>query len=111
MNVTIVESTSLATVAYDDARKLLQLEFCVASSQSHLLVGRLIDVSRNTVHLRTFWWYSVLGAKASPRGHLMNVTIVESTSLATVAYDDARKFLLLEFCSRAIYQYFGVPAA
>src|ERR1039457_2465554 len=65
----------------------------------------------NTVHLRTFWWYSVLGAKASPRGHLMNVTTVESTSLATVAYDDARKLLQLEFCSRAIYQYFGVPAA
>src|ERR1017187_5418136 len=67
--------------------------------------------SPNTVHLRTFWWYSVLGAKASPRGHLMNVTTVESTSLATVAYDDARKLLQLEFCSRAIYQYFGVPAA
>src|ERR1017187_9178422 len=70
-----------------------------------------IRASYNTVHLRTFWWYSVLGAKASPRGHLMNVTIVESTSLATVAYDDARKLLQLEFCSRAIYQYFGVPAA
>ena len=41
----------------------------------------------------------------------MNVTIVELTSLATVAYDDARKLLQLEFCSRAIYQYFGVPAA
>src|ERR1039457_4190232 len=70
-----------------------------------------IRASYNTVHLRTFWWYSVLGAKASPRGHLMNVTTVESTSLATVAYDDARKLLQLEFCSRAIYQYFGVPAA
>src|ERR1017187_10191600 len=63
--------------------------------------------SPNTVHLRTFWWYSVLGAKASPRGHLMNVTTVESTSLATVAYDDARKLLQLEFCGRAIYQYFS----
>jgi hypothetical protein len=41
----------------------------------------------------------------------MNVTTVESTSLATVAYDDARKLLQLEFCSRAIYPYFGVPAA
>src|ERR1022692_4223115 len=70
-----------------------------------------IGANTNTVHLRTFWWYSVLGAKASPRGHLMNVTIVESTSLATVAYDDARKLLQLEFCSRAIYPYFGVPAA
>src|ERR1039457_1659316 len=68
-------------------------------------------LARNTVHLRTFWWYPVLGAKASPRGHLMNVTTVESTSLATVAYDDARKLLQLEFCSRAIYQYFGVPGA
>ena len=41
----------------------------------------------------------------------MNVTTVESTSLATVAYDDAWELLQLEFCSRAIYQYFGVPAA
>lgn len=41
----------------------------------------------------------------------MNVTAVESTTLATVAYDDARELLQLEFCSRAIYQYFGVPAA
>jgi len=40
----------------------------------------------------------------------MNVTAVESTTLATVAYDDARALLQLEFCSRAIYQYFGVPA-
>jgi KTSC domain-containing protein len=39
----------------------------------------------------------------------MNVTAVESTTLATVAYDDAREFLQLEFRSRAIYQYFGVP--
>ncbi len=41
----------------------------------------------------------------------MNVTAVESTTLATVAYDDAQELLQLEFCSRAIYQYFGVPAA
>src|ERR1022692_3361889 len=74
-------------------------------------VRQFVGPSPNTVHLITFWWYPVLGAKASPRGHLMNVTIVESTSLATVAYDDARKLLQLEFCSRAIYQYFGVPAA
>ena len=40
----------------------------------------------------------------------MNVTAVESTTLATVAYDDARELLQLEFRSRAIYQYFGVPA-
>jgi len=41
----------------------------------------------------------------------MHVTAVESTTLATVAYDQARKLLQLEFRSRAIYQYFGVPAA
>jgi KTSC domain len=41
----------------------------------------------------------------------MNVTAVESTTLAMVAYDEARELLQLEFRSRAIYQYFGVPAA
>ena len=41
----------------------------------------------------------------------MRITTVESTTLATVAYDEARGLLQLEFCSRAIYQYFGVPAA
>jgi KTSC domain len=41
----------------------------------------------------------------------MNVTAVESTTLAMVAYDDARELLQLEFRSLAIYQYFGVPAA
>jgi hypothetical protein len=41
----------------------------------------------------------------------MNVTAVESTTLATVAYDDARELLQLEFRSRGIYRYFGVPAA
>ena len=41
----------------------------------------------------------------------MNVTAVESTTLATVAYDDVRELLQLEFRSLAIYQYFGVPAA
>jgi hypothetical protein len=41
----------------------------------------------------------------------MNVTAVESTTLATVAYDDARELLQLEFRNRAIYQYFGVPSA
>lgn len=39
----------------------------------------------------------------------MNSTVVESAALATVAYDDVRKLLLLEFRSRAVYQYFGVP--
>ena len=41
----------------------------------------------------------------------MRVTTVESTTLATVAYDEARELLQLEFCSRAVYLYFGVPAA
>ncbi len=41
----------------------------------------------------------------------MHVTAVESTTLATVAYDKARGLLELEFRSRAIYQYFGVAAA
>jgi len=41
----------------------------------------------------------------------MNVTAVESTTLAMVAYDNDRELLQLEFRSRAIYQYFGVPAA
>ncbi|MGH8647711.1 MAG: KTSC domain-containing protein [Burkholderiales bacterium] len=41
----------------------------------------------------------------------MNSTAVESTTLATVAYDAARELLQLEFRSRAVYQYFGVPAA
>lgn len=40
----------------------------------------------------------------------MNVTAVESTTLATVAYDEARELLRLEFRSQAIYQYWGVPA-
>jgi hypothetical protein len=40
----------------------------------------------------------------------MRVTAVESTTLATVGYDEARELLQLEFRSRAIYQYFGVPA-
>jgi hypothetical protein len=40
----------------------------------------------------------------------MHVTAVESTTLATVAYDKARGLLQLEFRSRAIYQYFGVAA-
>jgi hypothetical protein len=40
----------------------------------------------------------------------MNVTAVESTTLAVLAYDDAHEILQLEFGSRAIYRYFGVPA-
>ena len=41
----------------------------------------------------------------------MRVATVESTTFATVAYDEAQELLQLEFCSRAIYLYFGVPAA
>ena len=41
----------------------------------------------------------------------MHVTAVESTTLATVAYDKARGLLQLVFRSRAIYRYFGVAAA
>ena len=35
---------------------------------------------------------------------------VESSTLATVAYDAGRKILQLEFCDRTVYQYFHVPA-
>jgi len=41
----------------------------------------------------------------------MLVTAVESTTLRTIAYDEVGEVLQLEFCSRAIYQYFDVPAA
>lgn len=41
----------------------------------------------------------------------MNRTAVQSTTLATVAYDSCRQLLWLEFQSRAIYQYSGVPPA
>lgn len=40
----------------------------------------------------------------------MRVVVVDSTTLSTVTYDEARELLQLEFCSRAIYLYFGVPA-
>jgi hypothetical protein len=45
------------------------------------------------------------------RRYPMRVAIVESTTLATVGYDENLKRLQLEFCSRAVYLYFGVPAA
>jgi hypothetical protein len=41
----------------------------------------------------------------------MNTTAVESTTLAALAYDDAREILQVEFRSRAIYSYFGVPGS
>ena len=40
----------------------------------------------------------------------MRITTVQSTALARVVYDEAR-VLQLEFLSRAIYHYFGVPRA
>ena len=40
----------------------------------------------------------------------MRIAAVESTTLVTVSYDDTRELLQLEFCSRAVYQYFNVPA-
>jgi hypothetical protein len=39
----------------------------------------------------------------------MQTTSVESTLLATVAYDTRRKVLQLELRNQVIYQYFGVP--
>jgi hypothetical protein len=39
----------------------------------------------------------------------MPVTALESTTLAGVAYDNSTEVLRLEFRSRAIYCYFGVP--
>ena len=41
----------------------------------------------------------------------MNVTPVESTTLAAIGYDENRALLRLEFRSRAVYDYFGVSAA
>ena len=40
----------------------------------------------------------------------MNITAGEPEALAALAYDDAHEVLHLEFRSRAIYRYFGVPA-
>ena len=41
----------------------------------------------------------------------MHIIAVVSTTLATVGYDGIRNLLQLEFRSRAVYHYFGVPAA
>jgi len=41
----------------------------------------------------------------------MHITAVASTTLLTVAYDGIRNLLQLEFRNRAVYHYFGVPAA
>lgn len=41
----------------------------------------------------------------------MRIATVESATLATVGYDEAHELLRLEFGSRAVYLYFGVPVA
>jgi hypothetical protein len=41
----------------------------------------------------------------------MNITAVESITLATIGYDDAQELLQLEFRSGEIYRYYRVPAA
>jgi hypothetical protein len=41
----------------------------------------------------------------------MRVTTVESATLARVAYDETHSLLQLEFCTRTVYLYFGVPPA
>jgi hypothetical protein len=40
----------------------------------------------------------------------MKLTVVESTSLATIAYDANRELLQIEFRDRTIYRYRHVPA-
>ena len=41
----------------------------------------------------------------------MRISVVESSTLATVGYDDTLELLQLKFCSGAVYEYFGVPIA
>lgn len=41
----------------------------------------------------------------------MNVTAVESSTLRTIAYNESVALLRLEFRSRAVYDYFEVPAS
>jgi hypothetical protein len=41
---------------------------------------------------------------------MLVVVAVESSTIASVGYDRTQGLLQLEFCSRAIYHYFGVPA-
>jgi hypothetical protein len=40
----------------------------------------------------------------------MFVVAVESSTIASVGYDLEQELLQLEFCGRAIYHYFDVPA-
>lgn len=39
----------------------------------------------------------------------MNRTLVESTTLLSLAYDEARELLQLEFCGGSVYWYFCIP--
>jgi hypothetical protein len=41
----------------------------------------------------------------------MDITAVESSTLAKVGYEADRRLLQLEFRSGAVYDYFGVPAS
>ena len=41
----------------------------------------------------------------------MNTIAVESSTLRSIAYDESRALLRLEFQSRAVYEYFEVPSA
>jgi hypothetical protein len=41
----------------------------------------------------------------------MRIATLESATLVTVGYDEAQELLQLEFGNRAVYLYFGVPAA
>ena len=41
----------------------------------------------------------------------MRMIAVESSTFAAVGYDACGKLLQLEFCSGAVYHYFGVPTA
>lgn len=41
----------------------------------------------------------------------MRITAVVSTTIATVAYDEAAELLRLEFRNHTVYHYFGVPVA
>ena len=41
----------------------------------------------------------------------MNTIAVESSTLRTIACDESRALLRLEFQSRAVYDYFEVPSA
>lgn len=40
----------------------------------------------------------------------MHMTTVDSSTLATIAYDPSAQLLQLEFRDRSVYRYLGVPA-